>query len=152
MDAASALPGVLLGAAAVLAAAKAHGRQVRLERELAGFDAVDFMAENPAQVEAIWARDRRAYWPAFAGAGLGVLAARVALAPSPWWLVALEALAAALLGGFLLAGLASLLRFERARRGAAAKPAAWVAQARRGSAFWWGAALALALAWRLAWP
>lgn len=138
------LLGVVLAAAAVLAAAKAHGRQVRLERERAGFDEVDFMADNPPFVEHLWERDRRIYWPAFAVAGLAVGAFRVAT--RGWALeVALDSLAAALLAGFFVAGLASVRRFALAQE--SARPPEWVRAAWRGSAAWWSLAVLLALSW-----
>ena len=52
--------------ALILAAAKAHGRQVRLEREQQGHFRVDFRTRNPPAVEAIWRTDRRIFWPVFA--------------------------------------------------------------------------------------
>jgi hypothetical protein len=47
-----------LSGIAFLAAAKAHGRQLRLERELAGYLHVTFGGKNPAWVEALWQRER----------------------------------------------------------------------------------------------
>ena len=44
--------------AAFLTAAKSHGRQVRLERELAGVWEVVFGGSNPPAVVAIWRTDR----------------------------------------------------------------------------------------------
>ena len=51
---------------AVLALAKFHGVQVRLEREQLGFRGVRFGGENPPGVEAVWREDRRGFWTAFA--------------------------------------------------------------------------------------
>lgn len=48
---------------AFLLAAKAHGRQVRLERERAGHHEVTFgSGANHPFVEALWRRDRVAFW------------------------------------------------------------------------------------------
>jgi hypothetical protein len=131
---------VALALPAILVAAKAHGRQVRLERERAGFAEVSFLADNDPWVEALWQRDRRTYWPAFAaGLALGLLAAGL----GGWTLPSLVlAPAVALLAGFLAAGLASLARFGRApaRAGAPMRDPAWARAARRGSAAWWAAA------------
>jgi hypothetical protein len=51
-----------LAPGAFLVAAKAHGRQLRLERELAGYAEVSFRARNPPWVEALWRRERRRFW------------------------------------------------------------------------------------------
>jgi len=51
-----------LGVVLLFLSAKAHGRQIRLERELEGYMEVDFMKENPPWVEALWRKDRRRYW------------------------------------------------------------------------------------------
>jgi len=51
-----------LGVVLLFLSAKAHGRQIRLERELEGYMEVDFMKENPPWVEALWRTDRRRYW------------------------------------------------------------------------------------------
>jgi hypothetical protein len=48
--------------AAFVAAAKTHGRQVRLERELAGYHEVHFGGSNPPFVEALWRRESVAFW------------------------------------------------------------------------------------------
>ena len=51
-----------LGVGLLLLTAKAHGRQIRLERELEGYMEVDFMKDNPPWVEALWRTDRRRFW------------------------------------------------------------------------------------------
>ncbi|TLZ57039.1 MAG: hypothetical protein E6K17_03380 [Methanobacteriota archaeon] len=51
-----------LGVVLLFLSAKAHGRQIRLERELEGYMEVDFMKDNPPWVEALWRKDRRRYW------------------------------------------------------------------------------------------
>ncbi|MCA1813406.1 MAG: hypothetical protein LC624_05590, partial [Halobacteriales archaeon] len=61
----------------MLVAAKAHGRQIRVERERAGFHDVSFMTDdNPPWVEQLWARDRKGFW------AIGLGAAVVLLAPT----------------------------------------------------------------------
>ncbi len=47
---------------AFLTAAKSHGRQYRLERELAGHWKVSFTSENHPWVERFWFRQRVLYW------------------------------------------------------------------------------------------
>lgn len=120
------------GLVATLVAAKAHGRQVRLERERAGIFEVVFGGDNPPFVEALWRRDRVRYWTAFPL----FLAASGALLWLAWGAGAhlLAAFAWAAVGAFTLAGLRHA--------------AAWSGEARRGTAAWWAlvALSALALA------
>ena len=91
----------------VLLAAKAHGRQVRLEREAQGVFKVDFGGTNPPEVEAIWRRDRRIFWPTMATLS-GVLLA------AGFFLDDLELMVAAVpmafASSFVVAGLASWAR------------------------------------------
>jgi hypothetical protein len=47
-----------------LLAAKAHGRELRLEREAAGIFRVVFGGDNPPIVEAIWSAERWRFWVA----------------------------------------------------------------------------------------
>src|SRR2546422_4443113 len=68
---AMAVPGLFwielgLGVVLLFLSAKAHGRQIRLERGLEGYMEGDFMKENPPWVEALWRKDRRRFWPTFA--------------------------------------------------------------------------------------
>ncbi len=82
-----ALPGLFwielgFGVVVMLLSAKAHGRQIRLERELEGYTEVDFRKESPPWIEALWRKDRRQYWATFAAAA-AVLAASVLLTGSP---------------------------------------------------------------------
>jgi len=81
---------LLLAVPLVLAAAKAHGRQVRIRREAEGFMEADFRRASDPWVEALWQRDRMAFWSAFSLLGVGGLLAwaiaRVAgrsLVPAP---------------------------------------------------------------------
>lgn len=129
---------VLASAALVLAAAKAHGRQVRLEREQKGVFHVDFRRSNPAVVEAIWRRDRLTFWPALAV--LAVAGAASVLARGvPLWHLAF-AVAWAFAAAFIVAGLASWARMAGRREG----PLPWRQRARRGSVAWWVAVAAAA--------
>lgn len=63
MDPPPVLGVLLLSVGTMLLAAKAHGRQVRLEREQMGIHHVEFGGTNPPEVEALWRRDRRRFWP-----------------------------------------------------------------------------------------
>src|SRR5438034_2845345 len=76
---------VLASFAAFLAAAKSHGRQLRLERELAGYWEVRFGGTNPPFVAALWRRDRVRFWAITLPLGLAWLACRLAQPGSRWW-------------------------------------------------------------------
>lgn len=115
----------------VLAAAKAHGRQIRIEREQQGVFHVDFRGPNPASVEEIWRRDRRLFWACFAVFALGVAAS--ALLAGEWAVASLAAPAAFALA-FTIAGIASWVRMALRRKG----PLPWRRRAHAGSAAWWG--------------
>lgn len=118
----------------VLASAKAHGRQIRLEREQQGFFHVDFRRENPPGVEAIWRTDRRVFWPTFAvGAVFAVL----------WAFQAIEAadlgsagflLVWAFAASFVVAGLLSWSRLSYRARLDMPPPSR---RATWGSVAWW---------------
>lgn len=131
----------------ILAAAKAHGRQVRIERERAGVTAVDFRADNGPVVEAIWRRDRIRFWTAvvLVAVMFGSLAAsRLALRDWPLWGALLIAAALAFASGFILAGLAVWGLQSRRRPG----DPDWLERANWGSLGWWTlVAAALALVW-----
>lgn len=131
------------GLAATLAAAKAHGRQVRLEREHAGHHEVVFGGSNPPFVEALWRRDRWRYWTAFPLL-LAVAAGLLWLAHG-WGAHLLAAPLWAAVGAFALAGLRSHASLLRALRERPAE-AAWRRAALRGSATWWSLVGLLALA------
>ena len=119
--------GALVGVPALLAAAKAHGRQVRLEREAAGYHSVEFGGSNPEFVEKLWRRDRIRFWTF-------VPVAAIALGGAAWlvsqmWATALvAALLWAPIAGFFYAGLRS-----------------YAAQRGRGGLAWWIGASALAI-------
>ena len=160
-----------LGVATFLAAAKTHGRQIRLERELAGYWDVTFGAQNPPFVEALWRRERLLYWTivvvvAFGTVGFRLLAPRFAWslregAPSGRSFIGVVFLhvLAPLTVAFIATGLLSLARFAFAARAGLSvtgeHPQNWLLHAAWGSAGWWvltvamGAALC-AFAWRSA--
>jgi hypothetical protein len=50
--------------ATFILAAKAHGREIRLERVAAGIQHVTFGGDNPAFVDALWAAERLRFWVA----------------------------------------------------------------------------------------
>ena len=112
--------GALFGVAALLTAAKAHGRQIRLERESQGYHQVVFGGTNPQFVEALWRRDRIRFWSTVA-----IFA--ILLCAAAWWargagLALVAAFLWAPIGGFLVAGLRSYAQ-QRGRGG----PVWWLA-------------------------
>jgi hypothetical protein len=158
--------------ALILSAAKTHGRQIRLERERAGYLTVVFGGDNPPWVETLWRRDRILFWGAFAAAvslalAYAFSAARFGLplpippkggasGMPPWGSLLLFAGAWPFAFAFLAAGFASLLRLASAlsKTAAASAPAdiaslpaaVWTRNAWLGSAAWWTLTLALAAA------
>jgi hypothetical protein len=152
---------LLLSLALLLAAAKAHGRQVRLERELEGHREVVFGGDNPPFVEALWRRDRRRFWTVVPLAALAMGAwlwlgdaGRAPLpglfARDPTFGLSLAALVLwPLTAGFLVAGVRSAAHLRARLRERPDADPAWRREAWRGSVRWWSlvAALALAVAW-----
>jgi hypothetical protein len=115
-----------------LTAAKAHGRELRLEREAAGVFHVVFGGENPPLVEALWRAERARFWiatPVVAVALAALLLTRGAGAPR----TALAALTWAPALSFTALGALSFVRAGGLARGDAA-----------GSAAWWSLVVALA--------
>lgn len=113
--------GAAIGIPALLLAAKAHGRQIRLEREREGYHSVEFGGTNLPFVEALWRRDRIRYWSV-------VPPVAIALGAGAWWiegwtLALLAALLWAPIVGFHVAGLRSF------------------ASTRLGGFGWWAAAM-----------
>jgi hypothetical protein len=141
--------------------AKAHGRELRLERELAGHWSVTFGAPNHPWVEALWRAERLRFW-GFTLTLVALLVAADALRALPWlreadgarrWgRLALAALLWAPSISFIVSGVWALGRvLSMARSGAgdagpAAASAAWMAAATWGSFAWWASVLALAIA------
>ncbi len=139
-----------------LASAKAHGRQLRLEREKAGYFEVVFGGKNPAFVEGLWKQERLLFW-SLAGAvcafalAYAVAARRFgwnvpfcsgasgpgASEPPPWWLLPLWAFVWPLCLAFILTGALSGWRLRIALSSGPAADSAWLAAARLGSFGWW---------------
>jgi len=147
-----------VGALTFLTAAKTHGRQVRLERELAGYWHVTFGERNPEFVEALWRLDRIVVWSVAAVALLATIAIRAKASELGIRLRLDDAKGASIAGGVVLhllmpliaafeaEGVASAVRLARAVvAGAppdAARPATWMSDALWGSAGWWALATA----------
>jgi hypothetical protein len=132
-----------------LVAAKAHGRQIRLERELAGYHSVRFGARNPPFVEALWRRDRVRYWLVAGVASVLAIVYAIVASRRGWLLPRIGggrglayfwlAVVAPMVLAFTVAGLSSLRRSV-----AAGSHDAAFAAALRASALWWGLVLASA--------
>ena len=106
---------ILLSIVTLGVAAKTHGRQIRRERERAGYTHVTFGGDNPPFVTALWRRDRVRLWTTAATTALAMLlliglghAPANGLLGAVWSLVFLPMLA-----GFVLSGLASSRRLAR---------------------------------------
>ena len=159
-----------LGAIAFLIAAKTHGRQLRLERELAGHWHVTFGRSNGAWIDALWRRERIIFWSAVVALFVCASVFRALASRFGWQLPLADgdgraSWSGAILlyvlvpftGAFIVSGALSLARFTRAdhtaRIGDTARSATWLASASWGSVAWWVATLALVaivvgLAWR----
>jgi hypothetical protein len=117
----AALAGVVL----VLVAAKAHGRQLRLERTALGLGGdVDFRAPPPA-VAVIWRRDRVRYWVALPVLALALLAVGALLGASLPTVLLLSAVLAPTLA-FSALGLDSFLRHPQPPETRLASGAWWI--------------------------
>jgi hypothetical protein len=141
-----------------LASAKAHGRQLRLERERAGYFEVVFGGKNPAFVEGLWKQERLLYW-SLAGAlcafalAYAVAAQRFAWRspfrpagdlPPPFWLLPLWGGIWPMCAAFTFTGVLSVWRLRMALTSGPAADRRWLAAARLGSVGWWGLVLLLA--------
>jgi len=94
-----------------LAAAKLHGRQLRLEREHAGVMSVDFRrrSENPPFVVALWRKDRWTFWPVAAAVAIALTLVGFDV---PW---PLARIVLPMTTGFVVAWAFSFVRLRRAR-------------------------------------
>jgi hypothetical protein len=145
---------VAASAVAFLMAAKAHGRQLRLERQLAGYWDVTFGAPNPPFVEVLWWRERILVWSL--AIALALIAAvylylarqrgwPVPLAESRWLAVLWTVLAGPAVLAFTFSGFASAARFASQLSRMTSSPE-WVSRAVAGSVAWWVATVGLAAA------
>ncbi|HEX2734309.1 MAG TPA: hypothetical protein VHM70_22020 [Polyangiaceae bacterium] len=81
---------VAIGIVAFLVSAKLHGRELRLEREAAGYHQVVFGGQNPPWVEALWHAERVRFWSWTAG--LALVLALICWWQKPsasWWITTL---------------------------------------------------------------
>ncbi|MEA3203282.1 MAG: hypothetical protein QOI63_957 [Thermoplasmata archaeon] len=120
--------------ALILAAAKAHGRQLRLERVQAGHPQADFRAPDDPWVEALWRNDRIGFWTLFlalGAAGLMWALAAGGVGGGAFWGRFPVSLAWAFAGAFFVMGVQSLWRL------ADRDHAGWQSHAIGTSFLWW---------------
>jgi hypothetical protein len=111
--------------ATFILAAKAHGRELRLERVAAGIQQVTFGGDNPSFVDALWAEERLRFWVTTPILSLA-LAVVLALAGASRTTIGFATLLWAPSAVFMVLGLMSIVRagaLERAELG--------------GSVAWW---------------
>lgn len=152
---------LVLSVITFLIAAKSHGRQLRLERELAGYYHVTFGGTNPPFVEELWHKERVEYWSTFAA--LVTLVLVFVMAARRWnlllpfspedlqdgvWTFFLVSLLWTFVLTFTFVGMISLIRLIHAfnqSEGALGPAIIWMQQVLWGSAGWWSAVLALSV-------
>src|SRR5688572_27887187 len=103
---------LLYGAASFVTfvlSAKAHGRELRLERVVAGIEQVTFGGSNPAFVDALWGAERMRFWVATPILSV-VLIVALAIAGASRWTIGFASLLWAPSVVFLVLGLASIVR------------------------------------------
>jgi hypothetical protein len=117
-----------------LISAKTHGRQHRLERELAGYWSVSFTSRNHPWVESFWFRQRVIYW--------SLAAVTATLMITRKWGNLYVRLPVAIVGSmsvaFILTGLLSVARLAvRLSRNATVPSTDWFHHAVWGTAGFW---------------
>jgi hypothetical protein len=103
---------LMYGAASLVTfilAAKAHGRELRLERVVAGIEQVTFGGSNPPFVDALWAAERLRFWVATPILSVIVIVG-LAMAGASRWTVGFAALLWSPAVVFLVLGVASIVR------------------------------------------
>lgn len=95
--------------ATFILAAKAHGRELRLEREAVGIFEVVFGGANPPFVDALWAAERLRFWIATPLLAL-VLAVALVIAGASRSTIAFASLLWAPAMVFLVLGVSSIVR------------------------------------------
>jgi hypothetical protein len=131
-----------------LSAAKSHGRQYRLERELAGYWTVSFTSDNAPWVERFWFRQRVVYWSLASFIALSMIIWRfkkkVTVNWKQWMLFALLTLIRSMIAAFMITGAISMIRlFWKLARNIPAPSPDWISHAVWGSLGWWLATILL---------
>jgi hypothetical protein len=118
---------LLYGAASLttfILAAKAHGRELRLERVAAGIQQVTFGGDNPAFVDALWTAERLRFWVATPILSL-ILAVVLVYAGASRWTIAFAGLLWAPSVVFAVLGLMSVVRAGGLERAGLGESLAW---------------------------
>jgi hypothetical protein len=102
--------------ATFILAAKAHGRELRLEREVVGIFKVVFGGANPPFVDALWAAERLRFWIATPALAL-VLAVALVIAGASRSTIAFASLLWAPAVVFMVLGVSSIVRAGGLSRG-----------------------------------
>lgn len=95
--------------ATFILAAKAHGRELRLERQAAGILRIVFGGDNPPFVDALWAAERLRFWIATPMLSL-LLAVALVIAGASRSTIAFASLLWAPAMVFMVLGLSSIAR------------------------------------------
>jgi hypothetical protein len=110
--------------ATFILAAKAHGRELRLEREAAGILRVVFGGENPVFVETLWAAERLRFWIATPLLAL-TLAVALVIAGASRSTIAFASLLWAPSVVFMVLGLSSIVRAGGCERAGLSGSVGW---------------------------
>ena len=127
---------------AFLAAAKSHGRQYRLERELEGHWTVSFTSENHPWVERFWFRQRVLYWSiaSVCAALIIVFRNRFGFSKNGKWqkiLWGLMTIGLSMIAAFVASGLMSWARLAIKLSGNSAPGSEWLENLHWISLGWW---------------
>jgi len=127
---------------AFLSAAKSHGRQHRLERELEGHWKVSFTSENHPWVERFWFRQRVLYWSIASVTAILMIALRNRFlfdkGKGQWILFGLFTIGASMIVAFVATGLLSWARIaSKLFRNPVAVNSGWLENLHLISFGWW---------------
>ncbi|MCI0415429.1 hypothetical protein L0222_21870 [bacterium] len=134
-----------------LIAAKSHGRQYRLERELEGHWTVSFTSENHPWVERFWFRHRVLYWSIASWTAIALIALRIRFLfnrsrKSQWILIGLFTIGSSMIVAFVCTGLLSWARLAlKLSLSHPAPSSQWLENLHLISLGWWLLTLALVL-------
>ncbi len=142
---------ILASIALFFASAKAHGRQLRLEREFEGHYSVQFGGKNHPWVDALWRAERWRFWCLLAACEIALLA--LSLKHPFSWKLLLVAMGWIPAFAFSITGGLSLLRLTKAIIARSRSSTShinlrpdWAVTAIITSSLWWILVLILVLA------
>src|SRR5262249_38071286 len=114
-----------LGVLGLVLAAKAHGRELRLEREAFGIRSVVFCGVNPPQVESLWSAERLRFWVLAPLVILAVAAAARWVFEESLGMTMWHAFSVGPVITFLVLGVASIIRAGATSRGQLIASVGW---------------------------